>query len=119
MISCDLKGFYCESHKCGANAEGELVLCLKEGCPHCGAGPAKMSGKKYRQTVELHGRAQEAVIRWEAKPGTALSRLQAARAEERKLKTKLEKAERDGVIPETEEQSMSAAGYTDQYGSGS
>lgn len=104
MISCDLKGFYCETHKCGANTEGELVLCLKEGCPHCGAGKPKMSGRKYRQTVEFHGRAQEAVLRWEAKLGTALTRLQAARAEERKLKAKLERAERDGIEPEAEEE---------------
>ena len=104
MTTCDLEGFFCKTHQCGAR-DGDLKLCMKEGCPHCGAGKPKMSGRKYRQTVEAHSKAQAAVIRWEAKLGTALSRLQAARAEERKLKTKLEKAERDGIEPETEEAS--------------
>jgi hypothetical protein len=120
MMTCDLEGFFCKTHKCGAVEGGELKLCLKEGCPHCGAPKKKMTGRTYRRLVEEHGRAQEAVIRWEDKLGRALSRLQAARGDERKLRLRLEKAEREGVTPEaeeTEEQSMLAAGFADQYGS--
>lgn len=103
MADCKLEGFFCASHGCGMTPEGELKLCMKEGCPHCGKPKRKLSGKAYRRLVEDHGRAQAAVLRWEDKLGRTLSRLQTARAEERKLRLKMEKAERDGVEPEAEE----------------
>ena len=121
MISCKLEGFYCTTHQCGAVADGELKLCLKKDCPHCGAPKKQISGRTYRRLVGEHGAAQEAVIRWEEKLGRALTRLQAARKAERSLKLRLEKAEREGVVPEAEEteaQAMLAAGFSDQYGAG-
>lgn len=103
MADCKLEGFYCTSHKCGMDKDGELHLCFKEGCPHCGKGTAKVSGRKYKRLVAEHGLAQEAILRWEDKLGRALTRLQAARKAERSLKLRLEKAEREGVEPEVEE----------------
>jgi len=103
MITCDLEGFFCKTHQCGALAGGEMKLCCKEGCPHCGAGPSKMSGRKYRRLVEEHSRAQAAALRWEAKLDRALTGLKSARVEVKKLQARLEKAEREGVEPEAEE----------------
>jgi hypothetical protein len=104
MITCDLEGFFCKTHQCGAvNGGGELKLCLKEGCPHCGAPKKKISGRTYKRLVVEHSQAQEAVIRWEDKLGRALSKLQAARKVERSIRLRLEKAEREGVEPEAEE----------------
>jgi DNA repair exonuclease SbcCD ATPase subunit len=103
MISCELEGFYCKSHSCGMLAGGELSLCLKEGCPHCGKGVQKISGRKYKRLVEEHGRAQAAALRWEVKLDRALTGLKSARVEVKKLQARLEKAEREGVEPEAEE----------------
>jgi hypothetical protein len=103
MADCKLEGFYCTTHKCGAKAGGELDLCMKEGCPHCGKGKRKMTGRTYRRLVVEHAQAQAAALRWEEKLSRAMTRLQAARKAEKSLRLRLEKAEQDGVEPEAEE----------------
>ncbi len=103
MTTCDLEGFFCKTHQCGALPGGEIKLCFKEDCPHCGKGSSKISGRKYRRLVEEHGRAQATALRWEAKLDRALTGLKSARVEVKKLQARLEKAEREGVEPEAEE----------------
>jgi hypothetical protein len=109
MSDCNFESehgpFYCATHGCGIQMPGGAIYrCLQAGCPHCRTpGKKLMTGAQYNRLIKEHGESLEAVIRWEDKLGRVLGGLQRVRLTERRLRLKLEKAEREGLESEPEE----------------